>query len=154
MHGVGALADDDSGESFPYSLGNFLSDDSPLGGSHVLAEFAEEYLRVYLGEEMRGRGIDIRGSTHVARIDKTVDGYTVTTTAGDKIKTDCVMYATGRKPNTDGLGLAEIGVEEHELPKLVEQFNRIVDYVAQLNQVLLRLGGGRKGRQPRGRSPL
>jgi aspartyl-tRNA(Asn)/glutamyl-tRNA(Gln) amidotransferase subunit C len=31
--------------------------------------------------------------------------------------------------------LAEIGVEEHELPKLVEQFNRIVDYVAQLDEV-------------------
>jgi aspartyl-tRNA(Asn)/glutamyl-tRNA(Gln) amidotransferase subunit C len=31
--------------------------------------------------------------------------------------------------------LAEIGVEDHELPKLVEQFNRIVDYVAQLDEV-------------------
>ncbi len=31
--------------------------------------------------------------------------------------------------------LAEIGVDEHEMPKLVEQFNRIVDYVAQLNEV-------------------
>jgi aspartyl-tRNA(Asn)/glutamyl-tRNA(Gln) amidotransferase subunit C len=31
--------------------------------------------------------------------------------------------------------LAEIGVDDHELPKLVEQFNRIVDYVAQLDEV-------------------
>jgi aspartyl-tRNA(Asn)/glutamyl-tRNA(Gln) amidotransferase subunit C len=31
--------------------------------------------------------------------------------------------------------LAEIGVDELELPKLVEQFNRIVDYVAQLDDV-------------------
>ena len=31
--------------------------------------------------------------------------------------------------------LAEIGVAEHELPRLVEQFNRIVDYVAQLDEV-------------------
>ena len=31
--------------------------------------------------------------------------------------------------------LAEIGVAEHELAKLVEQFNRIVDYVAQLDDV-------------------
>jgi aspartyl-tRNA(Asn)/glutamyl-tRNA(Gln) amidotransferase subunit C len=31
--------------------------------------------------------------------------------------------------------LAEIGVDDHELPKLVEQFNRIVDYVAQLDDV-------------------
>jgi glutathione reductase (NADPH) len=35
----------------------------------------------------------------------------VTTTAGDRIDTDLVMYATGRAPNTDGLGLVELGVE-------------------------------------------
>ena len=79
----------------------------------VLRGFDEE-LRVYLGEEMRGRGIDIRGNTQVARIDKTAGGYDVTTTAGERIETDCVMYATGRKPNTKRLGLAEIGVEMRE----------------------------------------
>ena len=79
----------------------------------VLRAFDED-LRVYLGEEMRGRGIDIRGNTQIARIDKTAGGYTVTATTGDKVETDCVMYATGRKPNTEGLGLAEIGVEMEE----------------------------------------
>jgi glutathione reductase (NADPH) len=63
---------------------------------------------------MRKRGVDIRGGTQVARIDKTGAGYTVTTTAGGKIETDCVMYATGRKPNTKGLGLEELGVEMQE----------------------------------------
>ena len=79
----------------------------------VLRGFDED-LRVYLGEEMRGRGIDIRGNTQVARIDKTAGAYRVTTTAGEMIETDCVMYATGRKPNTQRLGLAEIGVEMKE----------------------------------------
>ena len=76
----------------------------------VLRGFDED-VRVYLGEEMRGSGIDIRGSTHVARIDKSGNGYIVTTTAGDRIDTDLVMYATGRAPNTKRLGLAELGVE-------------------------------------------
>ena len=71
-------------------------------------------VRVFLGEEMRKRGVDIRGGTQVARIDKTGSAYTVTTTAGGKIETDCVMYATGRKPNTKGLGLEELGVEMQE----------------------------------------
>jgi glutathione reductase (NADPH) len=74
----------------------------------------DDDLRVFLGEEMRKRGVDIRGGTQVARIDKTGAGYTVTTTAGGKIETDCVMYATGRAPNTKGLGLAELGVEMQE----------------------------------------
>src|SRR5438094_7922946 len=60
---------------------------------------------------MRGRGRDNRGSTHVAGIEKRGAGYVVTTTAGDRIDTDRGMYATGRAPNTEGLGLAEIGVE-------------------------------------------
>jgi glutathione reductase (NADPH) len=76
----------------------------------VLRGFDED-LRACLGEEMRGRGIDIRSNAQVARIDKTVGGYRVTTTGGGQIETDCVMYATGRGPNTKRLGLAEIGVE-------------------------------------------
>jgi len=79
----------------------------------VLRGFDDD-VRTHLGEEMRGRGVDIRGGTQIARIDKHGAGYTVTTTAGGKIETDCVMYATGRAPNTKGLGLAEIGVEMTE----------------------------------------
>ena len=76
----------------------------------VLRGFDED-VRVYLGEEMRGRGIDIRSNAQVARIDKIAGGYVVTTIAGDRIDSDLVMYATGRAPNTNGLGLVEIGVE-------------------------------------------
>ena len=74
----------------------------------------DEDIRVHLGGEMRIRGVDIRRNTQVERIDKTGSGYTVTTTDGKNIETDCVMYATGRAPNTKGLGLAEIGVEMQE----------------------------------------
>ena len=70
----------------------------------------DDDVRVALGEEMRGRGVDIRGRTQVARIDKATSGYVVTTTAGDKIETELVMYATGRRPNTKAMGLDEIGV--------------------------------------------
>ncbi|HTV45954.1 MAG TPA: glutathione-disulfide reductase [Stellaceae bacterium] len=75
----------------------------------VLRGFDED-LRVHLGEEMKGRGITIRNRTTVARIDKTANGYTLTTGDGGTIETDLVMYATGRRPNTKGLGLAEAGV--------------------------------------------
>jgi glutathione reductase (NADPH) len=84
-----------------------------IRADRVLRGFDDD-VRTYLGEEMRGRGVDIRGGTQIARVDKTGGGYIVTTTAGGKIETDCVMYATGRAPNTKGLGLAEIGVEMTE----------------------------------------
>jgi len=50
----------------------------------------------------------------VARIDKAANGLVVTTTGGDKIETDLVMYATGRRPNTKRMGLAEVGVRINE----------------------------------------
>src|SRR5579863_3006050 len=42
----------------------------------VLRGFDED-IRVCLGQEMRGRGIDIRGGTQVARIDKNAGGYKI-----------------------------------------------------------------------------
>jgi len=74
----------------------------------------DDDVRVALGEEMRLRGVDIRGRTQVAQIDKTASGYLVTTTAGNTIETDLVMYATGRRPNTKGMGLGEVGVRINE----------------------------------------
>ena len=86
----------------------------------VLRGFDED-IRVYLGQEMRGRGIEIRGGTQVARIEKSAAGYAVHTTDGKAIATECVMYATGRKPNTAGMGLSEVGV------KLTENGAVVVD---------------------------
>src|SRR6516164_6226288 len=72
----------------------------------LLSGFDDD-IRVALGEEMRLRGVDIRGRTQVAQIDKTASGYLVTTTVGNTIETDLVMYATGRRPNTKRMGIAE-----------------------------------------------
>jgi glutathione reductase (NADPH) len=72
----------------------------------------DDDLRVALTQEMRGRGVEIHTRTQVARIEKAPrEGYTVFTTAGQEISADLVMYATGRGPNTKGLGLDEIGIK-------------------------------------------
>jgi glutathione reductase (NADPH) len=72
----------------------------------------DDDLRVMLAQEMRNRGIEIHTRTQVARIVKAPhEGYSVFTTIGQEISADLVMYATGRRPNTRGLGLAEAGVE-------------------------------------------
>jgi glutathione reductase (NADPH) len=71
----------------------------------------DDDLRVMLAQEMRNRGIEIRGRTQIARISKAATaGYSLFTATGQEISADLVMYATGRKPNTRGLGLAEAGV--------------------------------------------
>jgi glutathione reductase (NADPH) len=63
---------------------------------------------------MRGRGVELHPRTHVARIEKQTAGYSVSTTTGRKFAADLVMYATGRAPNTKGLGLVEIGAQTNE----------------------------------------
>jgi len=74
----------------------------------------DDDIRIALAHEMRGRGVEIHARTQVARIEKHDHGYSVYTAIGQEFSADIVMYATGRKPNTRGLGLAEIGVETTE----------------------------------------
>jgi glutathione reductase (NADPH) len=71
----------------------------------------DDDIRIALAQEMRGRGIEIHSRTHVARIEKQAHGYSVYTTIGQEFSADVVMYATGRNPNTKGLGLVDIGVK-------------------------------------------
>jgi glutathione reductase (NADPH) len=47
----------------------------------------------------------------VESIAKTADGYAVHLPGGEVLSCDRVLFATGRAPNTEGLGLAEAGVK-------------------------------------------
>lgn len=68
-------------------------------------------LRARLEPEMSKRGIKIMPNTIVDSIEKTDTGFTLNLNEGQTLETDLVMYATGRKPKTAGLGLEKAGVE-------------------------------------------
>ncbi len=68
-------------------------------------------IRVNLTDEMQKRGIKVLSETVIRSIEKNGDIYTLRCAGNEVIETDLVMYATGRTPNTAGLGLAEAGVE-------------------------------------------
>ncbi len=88
-------------------------------GSHVTEVFRGDELltgfdddvRVALAQEMRDRGIELLARTEIVRIEKVGPGYTLFTDKGAELSADLVMYATGRKPNTKGVGLEEAGVQ-------------------------------------------
>jgi glutathione reductase (NADPH) len=105
-----------------------------VGGGYIASEFAgimnglgTEVLQFYRGDQilrgfdaeaiehvangMRVNGVDIRTNTNVVSIEKTDQGLSVTDTNGVIHQVDQVMFATGRTPNTDGLGLEALGVE-------------------------------------------
>ncbi len=78
-------------------------------GTQVLRGFDDD-LRAHVADEMRAKGIDIRLGTEVARIEGKAPGHTVTFTSGETCEAGRVLYATGRVPNTAGLGLEAAGV--------------------------------------------
>ncbi len=117
----------------------FFLDDLPertviVGGGYIAVEFAgifnglgakvtqlyrgplflrgfDDDLRETLAEEMIKKGVDLRFNSVVECVTKT-DGGSLLVDLADKetIEADLVMYATGRHPNTTGLGLEAAGV--------------------------------------------
>jgi glutathione reductase (NADPH) len=79
-------------------------------GAQILRGFDDE-ARGHVSNAMRARGIDIHCGTDVMRLEKTPDGIRAVATDGTEAEYDLVLYATGRRPNTEGLGLEALGVE-------------------------------------------
>ncbi|MEM6439236.1 MAG: glutathione-disulfide reductase [Pseudomonadota bacterium] len=105
-----------------------------VGGGYVACEFAgvfnglgTQVTQVYRGEQvlrgfdrevrdvtadaMRARGVDLTTHCDIQRIDGEAGGpYRATLDDGRRVEVDAVMLATGRVPNTQGLGLESAGV--------------------------------------------
>lgn len=71
----------------------------------------DDDVRETLAAEMRKKGIDLKFNTQIEKIKKRKNGLTALLTGGIQIEADQIMFATGRLPNTRGLGLEEVGVE-------------------------------------------
>ena len=70
----------------------------------------DDDVRAHLAREMGKKGVDLRFNADIAGIEKTEAGLVATLRDGARFAADCVMYATGRAPNTAGLGLEHAGV--------------------------------------------
>jgi len=64
----------------------------------------------FLAAEMRKKGVDLRFGHAPAAIEEVAHGLGVRLEDGSQVDADTVLLATGRQPNTTGLGLAEAGV--------------------------------------------
>ena len=78
--------------------------------AQILQRFDDE-ARGLIAEGMRSRGIDISLGTSVLEMRRKDDGRIwVKATNGAEAEFDAVLFATGRAPNTDGMGLEDAGV--------------------------------------------
>jgi glutathione reductase (NADPH) len=76
----------------------------------VLRGFDED-MRIALTGELKKKGLHQHPETLPTRIEKGADCYLVHLSDGEVLEVDAVMYATGRSPNTKGIGLESVGVE-------------------------------------------
>jgi glutathione reductase (NADPH) len=109
-------------------------------GEKILRGFDED-VRDFLTEEMRNKGIKFHFTTSVDRINQHSKGFTVHTTTGNTVETDRVMYATGRVPNSAGIGLTEVGVARDVLGSIVinEDYQTSVPSIYALGDVTNRV---------------
>ncbi len=91
-------------------------------GSLFLRGFDDD-ARTFLADEMQKKGIDLRFDTDVSAIEKSDNGYRLQLTDGTSFECDLVMYATGRKPLSDKVGLETCGIETNAQGAIVVDEN-------------------------------
>jgi glutathione reductase (NADPH) len=79
-------------------------------GTQVLRGFDDE-ARAHIGGQLVEAGVDLRLGADVAAIERRPGGLCVRGIDGGEAVFDAVVYATGRVPNTAGLGLEAAGVK-------------------------------------------
>ncbi|MBV1878049.1 MAG: glutathione-disulfide reductase [Pseudomonadales bacterium] len=117
----------------------FFLDDLPkrtlvVGGGYIAVEFAgifagmgadshlsyrgplflrnfDQDVRQIVAEELAKKDVNLHFNSVVERIEKNADGsFSVHFKSGETMQTDLVMYATGRKPAVDDIGLENVQV--------------------------------------------
>jgi glutathione reductase (NADPH) len=71
-------------------------------------------VRAHLTREVQKRGLHLHMERTIECITREGEGVRVELSCGDTLEADVVLSAMGREPNTEGLGLADVGVELDE----------------------------------------
>ena len=79
-------------------------------GPNILRGFDDD-VRAHVAEEMTARGVKVILGAQHERIEKVAAGLVSHCTDGHPVESDVVMFALGRAPYVEGLGLETAGVE-------------------------------------------
>ncbi len=79
-------------------------------GDEILRGFDRD-LRCHLHDELEVKGMRILLETRVEELRKTTAGFEARLSNGEILETELPVFAIGREPNTEALGLEDLGVE-------------------------------------------
>ena len=79
-------------------------------GDQILRGFDQD-IRDHVADAVRARGVVVEIQRDVVAVEKSGDELEVTLDNGECHRVDQVMFATGRVPNTSGLGIEALGVK-------------------------------------------
>ncbi|OZI58600.1 glutathione-disulfide reductase [Bordetella genomosp. 1] len=102
----------------------------------------DDSVREHLRDELQKKGMALRFSSDISRIDKLPDGTLAATLSdGSVIEADCVFYATGRRAMTDNLGLENTGVERdhHGFIKVNDEYETTEPSILAMGDVIGRV---------------
>ena len=98
----------------------------------------DDSIRQFVAQELPKKGVELKFETNVQRIEALADGVKrLHLTDGSALDVDLVMYATGRKPKVDNLGLDAAGVvlgERGEIP-VNEEYRTNVENIYAIGDV-------------------
>jgi len=107
-------------------------------GPRLLRGFDED-VRQFVGDELSRKGIALRFDTQVESIALGADGSRqVHLSDGTALEVDLVLYATGRRPNTAGLGLdaAGVGIAASGAIAVDDAYRTNVDHIFAIGDVI------------------
>ena len=90
-----------------------------ISSSDRLLPTVDRELAALAAAEFERRGVRLRLGTGVEKVHRVDDQLTVTLSTGAALATDVVLFAAGRTPNTEGLGLDEAGVHRDSRGRIV-----------------------------------
>ena len=118
-----------------FELETFPNDVIVVGGGYIAVEFAgifnglgakttqlyrgemflrgfDQDVREFVAEEISKKGVELKFNSDIASVEKLSNGrLQAHLNNGEVLEADQILYATGRKAKTTGLGLEEVGVE-------------------------------------------
>jgi glutathione reductase (NADPH) len=108
-------------------------------GPNILRGF-DDHVRAHLAEELERKGINVLLGCQHERVEKTAAGLVSDLSNGATVESDMVLFALGRAPYVEGLGLEAAGVAVEDGAIVVDDFSKTnVDSVWAVGDVTNRI---------------